>query len=457
MSNNFYYLSLRKVIILSASFFLLLSACKKEGELTPGFAENTSFTFFTDSIKINTNTRLGDSVLADRIATGLLGTYKDSSFGKTTSSIYVQPLLSSNFLVLGSSDEQLFVDSVILSLSYSSWFGDTSVAQNIEVYRLDEKLDANESYYSSASVSTVPMPIGIKSFVPKPTTEPVILQPNASGGIDTAALIPQLRIRLDDALGTEILSKSGQTELSDNESFTTFFKGLKITPNEQMMLNDNEKAILYFALTSSQTKMTVFYSAVNTINGDTTKKLIDFPINSSSVRFNTFEQDYSSGAVQTNLTNGVRDSIYSYTQAMAGVETVITFPDLKDQFQDKNIVVNKAELVLPVASGSYAKFGLAETMTLASRDANGLLQFIPDNNPRLESPAYFGGSYIESEKEYRFNIARYIQGYLNGVENENGLTLLISGSAVKAQRAVILAQGNQGRKIKLNLYYSNTQ
>lgn len=457
MSNNIYFLSLRKVIILSASFFLLLSSCKKEGELTPDFAENTSFTFFTDSIKINSNTRVGDSILADRIATGLLGTYKDSSFGKSTSSIYVQPLLPTNFLVLGSSEEQLLVDSVILSLSYSNWYGDTSVSQNISVFRLDEKLDIEESYYSSTSINTLPLPLGTKSFTPKPSKESIILQPNSSGGIDTVALAPQLRIRLDDDLGTEILSKSGQSELSDNENFRTFFKGVKITPNEQTMLNDNEKAILYFALTSSQTKMTVFYSALNTVSGDTTKKLIDFPINSSSVRFNAFEHDYSSGAVQTNLNTAGKDDLYSYIQAMAGVETVITFPELKKQFQDKNIIVNKAELVLPVANGSYSKFGLAESMTIASRDANGLLKFIPDNDPRLETPAYFGGKYIEADKAYRFNIARYIQGYLNGAENENGLTILISGSAVKAERAVILAQGNQGREIKLNLYYSNTQ
>ena len=457
MNNTFYFLSLRKVIILSASFLLLLSACKKEGELNPEFADNTSFTSYTDSVRINTSTKKSDSVLADRIATGLLGTYQDSSFGKTTSSIYVQPLLPSNSLVLGEANEQLFVDSVILSLSYSNWFGDTSIAQNIEVFRLDEMLDADNSYYSTASVNSLPNPLAMKSFIPRPRTEPIILLPNASGGIDTSALPPQVRIRLDDALGTEILSKSGEAELSNNDNFTAFFKGLKISPNEQMMLNDNEKAILYFALTSSQTKMTVFYSAVNTNTGDTTKQLIDFPVNSSSVRFNTFEHDFSSGAVQMNLSDGQNDSIYSYTLAMAGVETVIKFPDLKQQFQDKNIVVNKAELVLPVASGSYARFGLAQTMTLASRDASGRLQFIPDNDPRLETPAYFGGSYSETNNEYRFNISRYIQGYINGLENENGLTLLVSGSAVKAERAVILAQGNQGRKIKLNLYYSKTQ
>jgi len=457
MNNTFYLLSLRKVIILSASFLLVLSACKKEGELNPEFAENTSFTFYTDSIRINTSTRESDSVLADRISTGLLGTYKDSSFGKTTSSIYLQPLLPSNSLVLGEADEQLFVDSVILSLSYSSWLGDTSIAQNIQVFRLDEELDAENSYYSTASVNTFPTPLATKSFVPRPRTEPIILLPNESGGIDTSSVPSQVRIQLDDALGTEILSKSGEAELSNNENFAAFFNGLKVTPNEQMMLNDNEKAILYFALTSSQTKMTVFYSAVNINSGDTTKKLVDFPINSSSVRFNTFKHDFTSGAVQMNLTDGKKDSIYSYTYAMAGVETVIKFPDLKQQFQDKNIVVNKAELVLPVASGSYADFGLAQTMTLASRNADGLLQFIPDNDPRLETPAYFGGTYVETDNEYRFNIARYIQGYINGVENENGLTLLVTGSAVKAERAVILAQGNQGRKIKLNLYYSNTQ
>ena len=86
-----------------------------------------------------------------------------------------------------------------------------------------------------------------------------------------------------------------------------------------------------------------------------------------------------------------------------------------------------------MADGSYAKFGKAASIIVATRSDDGALQFIPD---AFENASYFGGTFIESENEYRFNISRYIQSYLNGGQNDRGLTVLVTGSAVKAERAV---------------------
>lgn len=453
MNNNFSLRNTRKVLILSAYFLLGLMACKKDGELTPDFVENTSFSIFTDSVTIQTQSRRGDSVLADKVATGLVGYYRDSVFGETTSSIYLQPLLPSNALVFGETSERLEIDSVVLSLEYSDLFGDSTIDQTIDVFRLTEALDAEDLYYSDTSIATETAVLGTRTFKPNIEKEVTILRPNSTGGIDTVDLDAQLRIRLDNAFGSEILSKSGQTELSNNDEFTQFFKGLKITPNTANPINNNENAILYIALTASETKMTVYFKAIDAQN-DTSRKAVDFPINSSSARFSTFKHNYSGGAVDMVLNGTSMDSSYTYIQAMAGLETNIKFPDLRKQFADQNIVVNKAELELPIANGSYANFGVPNSLIVASRNDDRSLQFIPDF---FENEGYFGGQYDASTGTYRFNIARYIQGLINGSENENGLTLLVSGSAVNAQRAVFFSENNMGNKIKLNLYYSNTQ
>ena len=403
------FLSTRKVIILSASFLFFFLACKKEGELNPDFVDNLSAALYTDSVSIFSKTVTGEAFPSDRVATGLLGVYQDSSFGKTTASLYLQPLLPSNALLLSNPGEQIIMDSIILSLQYSSWFGDTTVLQTIDVYELDEGLNINTTYFSDTSINTLPTPLGSKAFLPRPRQGIRINQPNATDGMDTVALNSQVRIRLSDDLGNLIVSKSGGSELQNNENFTKFFKGIKLTPNVQGTLSNNEKAILYFALTASETKMAMFYRVVNTQN-DTLNRLLNFPINSSSVRFNTFEYE--------------------------------------------RVLINKAELVLPVTSGSYAKFGYAQTLTLALKDASGNLQFIPDF---FEGEQYFGGNFDASINAYKFNIARYIQGIISGSQKEEGLTVLVAGSVVRAERAVILAPGNEDKKIKLNLFYSKTQ
>lgn len=443
---------MRKVLFLSASFLLLTTACKKEGFLNPDFAENTTLVNLLDTISVKSRTIIGDTILADKISTGIAGLYRDSVFGLSQSDIHVQPLLPSNALRFGLIGDELITDSVVLSLVYNGSFGDLSKTQKFNVYRIDEQLDNSKNYYSNQQIQTQAAVLGTKTFIPNLDSSVRIISPNAFGGVDTLNLAPQLRIHLDKALGDEILSKSDQAEVFDNTNFTAFFKGLKISPEATGTLANNENAMLYFALTASNTKMTIYYTSRNAT--DTVKRTVDFPINSSSVRFNTFSHDYSGTPVETALQGTGFDPQYSYTMAMAGVNSVMQFPTLKKSLENKNIVINKAELRIPVANGTYANYGFAQSLIIASRNESGVLQFIPDF---FEGTAYFGGRLDAASQSYTFNITRYIQGLLAGTENDNGLNLLVTGSAVKAERAVLFGHNNPSQKIRLNLYYSNTQ
>jgi len=444
---------LRKVTILSATFLLTLSACKKDEEkISPKFAQDISKADFTNQIKLSTKTIKSDSILADKIATGLAGVYKDSAFGTSKASIFVQPLLPSNYLTLGEVGETMITDSIVLSLIYDGGFGD-STSQTFEVFRITEEMDRNKSYPSNSNISTSTAILGTKTFRPQFNKKLKILNPNITGGVDTITVDPQLRIRLDNALGDEILSKSGQSELANNNNFKAFFNGLKISPKVNPNIADNEDAILYFALTSSATRVNLFYSVINS-NNDTTRRVVYFPINSTSVRFNTFEHDYTATAVEASLNSTEDDSIYTYVQAMAGVQTLIKFPDLKERFNNKKMVINKAELILPIAGGSYSKFGVANSLILASKNESGELTFIPDF---FEGESYFGGQYDSDKKEYKFNISRYIQDVIDDKTISDGLIVLTTGGAVKASRVVLLGSANPNKKIKLNLYYSNTE
>src|SRR5690554_2742207 len=102
----------RKAILLSASFFLFLFACKKdETKIVPGFEKDKAEAEYSENVKVSTKTVLGDSVMADNVAVGLVGLYKDSVFGTAEASVYFQPLLPSSYLTLGEANETLIVDS----------------------------------------------------------------------------------------------------------------------------------------------------------------------------------------------------------------------------------------------------------------------------------------------------------------------------------------------------------
>jgi hypothetical protein len=441
---------MRKVLFLSASFLLLFQACKKDGALNPEFAENTTQIFFSDSTKIQTRTIVGDTILADNISTGLVGVYKDSVFGISTAKTVVQPLLESNSLVFGEPNDILITDSVVLSLEYDGKFGNVTISQTIEVYQVDELLDSDNSYYSNTIVQTKNSILGTKTFIPNLDSNVKVNSFDQVGGSSLITLDPQLRIKLDNSIGDDILAQSGSSTVASSENFIQYFKGLEISSPQLTNPNNYENSILYFALTSSNTKMTIYYKAIGT---DTIHKSVDFPINTSSVRFNTFSHDYKGTPVEQSLQKST-DSLFSYTLSMAGVQTVIKFPDLKSNLENQQIAINKAELVIPSVGGSYLTEGFTPQLTIASKNEAGEFQFIPDY---FEGDSHFGGHYDNSNNSYEFNITRYVQGLINGTENEKGLTVLVAGSAIKADRTVIYAPGNPSNKIRLNLYYSNTK
>ena len=337
---------------------------------------------------------------------------------------------------------------MILSLEYGGYFGDTSVTQTFDVFRLDDRLISSATYFTDTTIAVQSTPIVSHNFTPHPTKKDTILQPNNFGTSELIEVSSQLRINLGNALGDELISKQGNSELANDTNFVQFFKGLKITPQNNPSIMDNEAAILYFRLTATNTKMTVYYTATSAT--DTTQKAVDFPVNTNSVRFSTFEHDYTGSAAETALQT--QNTNFAFVQAMAGLETVIKFPNLKSQLGGK-ILVNKAELIIPAVNGSYSEnVGKAEEVTVASRDVDGRFQFIPD---ALVNTQFFGGEIDTTKNEYKLNISRYIQSFLNGGQNENGLTLLVTGGAVSAERAVVFNENSSNNKIRLNLYYTN--
>ncbi|NJL73792.1 MAG: DUF4270 domain-containing protein [Saprospiraceae bacterium] len=97
-----------------------------------------------------------------------------------------------------------------------------------------------------------------------------------------------------------------------------------------------------------------------------------------TVRMVHFEHDYENTLVDNALGEQPNRNDLAFVQGMAGVNTVITFNDLKDL---ENIVVNKAELELRVAvlDGSRNDiFPPADQLLLFEVKEDGTLELIED-------------------------------------------------------------------------------
>lgn len=437
---------LRKVALLSAICFIGFAfySCKKEGNIKPNFESSASGAFVTDTLSIHVKTVKEDSISTGQSSLSLFGLYNDSIFGRSKASFYTQIRLPFNAVNVATPGN-FTVDSVVLSLVYAGKFGEEAI-HNLSVYELTEGLESSENYYSNDSIAHDAVSLAQVQFTSNTENDIKIAVPDQNGDIDTIEVLPQLRVKLDAALGTRILNQSPSGALANNDAFIEFFKGIYVEPTGPAPQNFNENNILYFALTHSQSKLSIFFTETSS----QTKKLLDLPITNDAIRFNRYSHKYAGSSVEKALTDA-NDSLTTYVQSMGGVRPVLTFPELTKTFpQDEHYVINKAELILPVFFGDYFDNGIPEQLLALTSDSSGRLIFTED----LTTWSRTDGYYSAKDTSYHFNVTRYIDGIVNDGRTERGLTFIPNGSVINAQRLILNGPDKEKRKMKLKLYYS---
>lgn len=440
MNKKNFTLYTRKALVLSAIFFLIgLSSCKKDGKLTPDFDDGGLEISFVDTFSVTTQVIKEDSLRSDLSVFNLLGLYHDPIFGPMSSSIFTQVTLTGVNVDLNSTTSTL--DSIVLTLDYEALYGDTATPMSINVYELTTALNSSTDYYSSNYTSFNPSPLGSLTFTPN-------LKDSVSIGFETAKKAPHIRITLNNTFGQSIMNADaqGSDQMTDNSAFTSFMKGLYITTTDSAgntTLPSGDGSIVSLNMNSSLSTMTIYYN-------DTSK--YDFAINTQGVKYSRFLHNYTGTDIEAHLNNlPTKDTTVTYASTMAGVKTKIEIPHIKNLAASGPIIINKAELVITLEPGTEGNFDdPLESMSLVGIDENGDAFFLPDF---FEGIDYYGGSYDDVTKTYRFNIARHINDLVYKPGNY-GMYLVANGASITSRRSVLGSDKNPIRKIKLNITYS---
>jgi hypothetical protein len=184
----------------------------------------------------------------------------------------------------------------------------------------------------------------------------------------------------------------------------------------------------------------------------------------------TFSHDYTGTEVATQLANPAVEYNKVFAQALGGLRTKVTFPNINQLKQLGAIYINKAELILSVEGGSDAPFAPAPRMILYQTDIASQRKLVPDLDPydaRFLSVGGFGGLYSSTSKTYTFNLTAYIQDLLIGKSKQYALYIaptetdmsnlanVIKPSAGVASK-VVLGSGKSSAnfKMKLRVKYS---
>lgn len=385
-------------------------------------------TVYSDTCTIVNQIVLEDSLQTDELSEQLLGCINDASFGISTASIYAQVNLAGT----PSFGTNPIADSLVLILGYDGYYGDTTEQQTVNVYHLTTDMYPDSIYYSNASFAYDPTPVGTSTYLPAPNSKVIL------NGDTINVQAPHLRIRLSDSLADSILAQNGTTSLTTNTLWLQYFKGLKI--EAAPTANPGKGAISKFSPFNSA--LTIYF------HNDTVAKKYNFSIVGG--RVNSFTHDITGTPVETLINSGTTDSL-CYIQGNAGVKTKISFPYLKHFIDSGSIVVNKAELVLTAQGNVPVAYPVAPRLLLTTRANNGTVVFPIDY---YESSGYFGGYYNSTSNVYTFNIARQIQGILDGTYSNSDFFVVVAGAGVSPDRVVVGSSTNANYKMKLNLYYT---
>ena len=390
--------------------------------------------YFTDTVTIQAETIREDSLRTDEGVAlfNLAGSYTDPVFGMSKASFYSQVRLPNNNtnFTFGTSP---VLDSVVLTLAYADYYGDTLSPLSVEVLQVDEAMYTDSTYYSTNTKPTTSV------WFPSTTLE---MHPKDSIEISGSLRAPHLRLRLDQQLGTDFIN-SGNANFLNNVIFTNYFKGIHV--RTAVVTGAGQGVIIAFNLQASMSKLTFYY----TNSSSSTQLTANFEVNSECPRFNAFEHDYT--IAQFGSLFPVPGNNELYVQSMAGLKVRFIFPYIKNFAANGPISINKAELVIPAVDNA-APYTNHQALLTFGVDSKGKEAVISD---LLESSSYYGGTFSTTSQDYRFNIGRYVQQLISGkIVTDYGLSLVPSGGAITGFRTIIPGTDVSGTRIKLKLTYS---
>ena len=132
---------------------LAFASCKKSPETIGNNLvsdDNYIAIYHTDTTEIICHSYL-DSAATSNATNALLGAMRDPVFGTSEAGFYTQFRPSVAGQSFGNSP---VVDSLVLQLCLTGYYGDTTVMQTAQVYKLTDSLSFETIYYNLSTVAT---------------------------------------------------------------------------------------------------------------------------------------------------------------------------------------------------------------------------------------------------------------------------------------------------------------
>jgi hypothetical protein len=391
LKNNIFALLLFPVL-------LLVTSCNENAttigiNLLPGvdFTDLKS----TDTIIARAYNITTDSVVSSKQTYLYMGGLYDPYFGNTYSDFVSQLRITQKWP--GGTPT---VDSVKLYLSVTGAKGDRTYNMAIKLYEITEELSTDSVYYSKRNPRAG---LFIGSF---------------DLGVVAKDTSNSFQIVLPTSFGDYLLRDTTKLfqEVSSNSDFKTFFKGLYVSIGEGGLpvrkgAYPDIPTLLVFDPVKDNFLIRVYYHTPISESA----VYYDFVVNDKCAHYNRYFHDLST-ADPTKRINHINDSIMdtiTCVQAFYGVAGKIRFQGLEDYKKMMPLSINKARLIYNVFldGTEYTSTTVPSEIYLAYTIADGTRSIVPDY---YINASFYGGAYSVTSSVYSFNLAAFVQEYLDG-------------------------------------------
>tara|TARA_Y100000385_G_scaffold291915_1_gene373954 strand:- start:6813 stop:8132 length:1320 start_codon:yes stop_codon:yes gene_type:complete len=420
-------ISMKNFLLIVSVVFV--SACKKDwNELGSQLVVQEELTLFSfDEQPLELSLVKEDSLSTLNRPTFFLGSINSEIYGQTEAQVYTELSLPSSNVNFGPSAQ---VDSLVLTLDVTGYYGDTLSPIQIRVMEMLESIetstsdsegqDSTLSIFSFQEFDHYTEKIGEKDFY---------FVPAANG---------QIRISMSIELGQYFLEADPENFV-DNETFQSFFKGLFISCESTMT-----RGLLLEISASENSKLSLYYHT-----DEASSLIYDFEIDNNADKMTHWSQNHSS---DIELLFGEENISFSYVQGGVGLRTYIDLPNLS-ALKDSNFVIHKAELVLPYLTTENDEiYTLPVRLGLAGVNSEGKLEVLNEDQ-NIQGSTYFDGTINEINNTYTFNIARYIQKVIRE-DYTSRLALYVPTSVTQPERVMLINGELEGARMQLKLVVS---
>lgn len=350
--------------------------------------------------------------------------HADPFFGTTDARLFLEmkPAFYKYFFI--AAKDSMDLDSTVLCLNWKDTYGDTNVAQHVNVYEIDQSTDFryDSAYRIRQNTFTYSNLLGSRTFSPS------ILNDSVKAYKDTTANM--LRIPLNASFGNKLLKQfdsvgtSGPSAAYVSDSlFRTNFKGFALQSTQG-------KAIMGFNLSGTNTKLALYFRYTKNGVRDTT--VVYFTFNSLSASANYVIRNYSGKPIEA-AQGGTSPDNMVYIQTQPGSYATLKIPGLSTI---SNRLVHRAELITEqVYDPSDTIFRVPTYLYLDAYDpAISNYRTIPydlsfDQSGSVNistfgmSPLNTIDPFSNNVKQWKFNITRYVQHVLTRTEPNYDLRL----------------------------------